>query len=260
MAGGCAALLEAIAKRAKDFDVIHSHIDWLPLPMLSRLGVPFVTTMHGRLDLPGLSEVLRQFPAPALCRFRTISACHAGSELDAVPHGRPSNSFRPSFDQGSYLAFLGRLTAEKGPQDAIRIARAAGMPLRIAAKIPRGQTGYFKKQVEPHIDGRPAQLVDEVDEAKKLPFLAGAAALLFPMIGRSLSARHDRGDGLRDASDRLPLRLRARGPQRDGLHRRERRVGCQGHGRSGPARQTNSTRALSPRTEWRESAKGRTAN
>jgi glycosyltransferase involved in cell wall biosynthesis len=87
----------------------------------------------------------------------------------------------PSFDQGSYLAFLGRLTAEKGPQDAIRIARASGMPLRIAAKLPRGETVYFKKQLEPHIDGRAVQLVGEVDEAKKQPFLAGAAALLFPI-------------------------------------------------------------------------------
>jgi glycosyltransferase involved in cell wall biosynthesis len=70
---------------------------------------------------------------------------------------------------------------EKGPQDAIRIARAAGMPLRIAAKIPRGETVYFKKQLEPHIDGRAFQFVGEVDEAKKQPFLAGAAALLFPI-------------------------------------------------------------------------------
>src|SRR6202045_1740708 len=98
-----------------------------------------------------------------------------------IPHGLPSNNFRPSFDPGSYLAFLGRLTGEKGPQAAIRIARAAGMPLRIAAKIPRGETVFFKKQLEPHSDGRAVQLVGEVDEAKKQPFLAGAAALLFPI-------------------------------------------------------------------------------
>src|ERR1700730_11269998 len=179
----CAVLLEAIAKRAKDFDVIHAHIDWLSLPLLSRLGVPFVTTMHGRLDLPGLSEVLRQFPGAG---FVSISDHQRLPLPDAhwtatIQHGLPSSLFRPSFDQGSYLAFLGRLTAEKGPQDAIRIARAAGMPLRIAAKIPRGETAYFKKQLEPHIDGRAVQLVGEVDEAKKQPFLAGAAALLFPI-------------------------------------------------------------------------------
>jgi len=107
----CAVLLEAIAKRAKDFDVIHAHIDWLPLPLLSRLGVPFLTTMHGRLDLPGLSEVLRQFPGAG---FVSISD-HQRLPLPeanwtaTIQHGLPSNNFRPSFDHGSYLAFLGRL-------------------------------------------------------------------------------------------------------------------------------------------------------
>src|ERR1700731_2169627 len=79
----CAVLLEAIAKRAKDFDVIHAHIDWLPLPLLSRLGVPFVTTMHGRLDLPGLSEVLRQFPRGRLrVDIGPSAPAIAGGELD----------------------------------------------------------------------------------------------------------------------------------------------------------------------------------
>ncbi len=79
------------------------------------------------------------------------------------------------------MAFLGRLTAEKGPEDAIRIARAAGMPLRIAARIPRAETVYFKKKLEPEIDGENILLVGEVDEVRKQPFLAGAAALLFPI-------------------------------------------------------------------------------
>src|ERR1700758_3558417 len=116
----CAVLLEAIARRAKDFDVIHAHIDWLPLPLLSRLGVPFVTTMHGRLALPGLSEVLREFPGAG---FVSVSDHQRRPLPEAnwtatIQHGLPSNNFRASFDQGSYLAFLGRLTAEKGaPQD-----------------------------------------------------------------------------------------------------------------------------------------------
>lgn len=76
---------------------------------------------------------------------------------------------------------LGRLTAEKGPEDAIRIARAVGMPLRIAAKMPRAETAYFKKKLEPKIDGEEIKLIGEVDEVRKQPFLAGAAALLFPI-------------------------------------------------------------------------------
>jgi glycosyltransferase involved in cell wall biosynthesis len=179
----CAVLLEAISRRAKDFDVIHAHIDWLHLPLLGRLGVPFLTTMHGRLDLPGLSSVARQFPD---ANFVSISDHQRLPLSDAkwcgtIQHGLPADLFQPSYAPGSYLAFLGRLTAEKGPEDAIRIAHAAGMPLRIAAKIPRSQTAYFKNCIEPHIDGEQVQLVGEVDERRKQPFLAQAAALLFPI-------------------------------------------------------------------------------
>jgi len=179
----CSLSLEAIAKRAADFDVIHSHVDWLPLPLLSRLGVPFLTTMHGRLDLPGLPDVVREFSEAG---FVSISDNQRRQLPEAkwiatIHHGLPTSLFLPSYDQGYYLAFLGRLTVEKGPEDAIRIAEAVGMPLRIAAKIPRAETAYFKKQLQPHIDGERIALVGEVDDAKKQPFLAGAAALLFPI-------------------------------------------------------------------------------
>ncbi len=179
----CTLLLEAIARRAADFDVIHCHVDWLPLPLLSRLGVPFLTTVHGRLDLAGLPSVVRQFPDAG---FVSISDHQRRPLPEAnwcatIQHGLPVDLFRPSYGPGSYLAFLGRLAAEKGPEDAIRIARAAGKPLRIAAKIPRAETAYFKKRLEPHIDGEKVQLVGEVDEARKQPFLAEAAALLFPI-------------------------------------------------------------------------------
>ena len=179
----CAVLLEAVAKRAADFDVIHSHIDWLALPLLGRLGVPFLTTMHGRLDLAGLPDVIRQFPDAGLISISDHQRLPlpGANWLGTIQHGLPVNLLRPSFEQGSYLAFLGRLTSEKGPEDAIRIARAAGKPLRIAAKIPRAETVYFKKRIEPHIDSKNVQLVGEVDEARKQPFLADATALLFPI-------------------------------------------------------------------------------
>ncbi|MBR0939304.1 glycosyltransferase family 4 protein [Bradyrhizobium jicamae] len=179
----CAVLLEAIAKRASEFDVIHSHVDWLPLPLLGRLGVPFLTTMHGRLDLPGLPDVVRAFPEAG---FVSISddqrvPLPGANWLGTIRHGLPLDLFRPSYGEGAYLAFLGRLTKEKGPEDAIRIARATRMPLRIAAKIPRAETAYFKNHIEPHVDGEAVELVGEVDDAKKQPFLGDAAALLFPI-------------------------------------------------------------------------------
>jgi glycosyltransferase involved in cell wall biosynthesis len=177
------ALLEAIAERAGEFDVIHAHIDWLHLPLLTRIAVPFVTTPHGRLDLPGLRDLVRKFPTAP---FVSISDNQRTPLRDAkwlgtVYHGLPVNSFRPSFEAGSYLAFLGRLAPAKGAHVAIQIARAAGMPLRIAAKLPRAEGRYFKRTLEPQIDGHKIRLTGEVDDQTKGRFLAEAAALLFPI-------------------------------------------------------------------------------
>ena len=178
-----AALLDAVARRAREFDVIHVHIDWLHLPLLSRLGVPFVTTTHGRLDLPGFPEVALRFPdAP----YVSISdnqreALPEARWIGTVYHGLPASSLRPCLERGRYLAFLGRLTAEKGPEAAIRIARAAEMPLHIAAKLPRGERAFFKEKLEPQIDGEQVRLTGEVNDKTKEAFLAGAAALLFPI-------------------------------------------------------------------------------
>jgi glycosyltransferase involved in cell wall biosynthesis len=178
-----AALMEAVARHANEFDIIHAHIDWLHLPLFSRLGVPFLTTCHGRMDLPGFPDVVSQFPAAP---FVSISdnqrvPLREANWIGTIYHGLPADLFSPSFEPGSYLAFLGRLTKEKGPEAAIRIARAVDMPLRIAAKVPRGERGYFKEQLEPEIDGHQVRLAGEVNDEAKHEFLAGAAALLFPI-------------------------------------------------------------------------------
>jgi glycosyltransferase involved in cell wall biosynthesis len=178
-----AVLLETMAARAKEFDVIHCHIDWLALPLLIRSGVPFLTTMHGRLDIAGLPDVVRHFPeAPFVSISNNQQLPLPGAHwLGTVYHGLPSQSLHPRFEPGSYLAFLGRLTKEKGPEEAMRIARDAGIPLRIAAKVPKGERGYFKEQLEPKIDGREVQLTGEVNDKTKEEFLANAAGLLFPI-------------------------------------------------------------------------------
>lgn len=182
-AAACAALLESMARRARDFDLIHCHTDWLHLPLCSRLRVPFVTTVHGRLDLPGLPEALRLFPeAP----FISISDSQREPLADVrwlgtVYHGLPPGSLQPRFGPGAYLAFLGRLAPDKGPETAIRLARSAGMPLRIAAKLPRSERRYFKERLEPLIDGEQIQVIGEVNDRAKEGFLGNAAALLFPI-------------------------------------------------------------------------------
>src|SRR5947207_9935523 len=135
------------------------------------------------LDWPGFPDVVRRFPdAPFVSisdnqRLPLSEANWSGT----IYHGLPNDLFRPSFEAGSYLAFLGRLTAEKGPEAAIRIARAAKMPLRIAAKGPRGERGYFKEKLEPQIDGEQVRLTGEVNDETKRQCLANAAALLFPI-------------------------------------------------------------------------------
>jgi glycosyltransferase involved in cell wall biosynthesis len=176
-------LLDTRAEHASDFDVIQCHTDWVHLPLLSRLGVPFVTTNHNRLDLPGLSSLVSRFPdAP----FISISnnqrePLPQANWVGTVYHGLPLDAFRPSYAPGRYVAFLGRMTAEKGPEAAIRIAQAAGMPLRIAAKIPRAEQVYFNQRIKPLIDNDGVQFIGEVNEEAKESFLAGAAALLFPI-------------------------------------------------------------------------------
>jgi glycosyltransferase involved in cell wall biosynthesis len=177
------ALLDELARTAAEFDVIHAHIDWLHLPLLSRLDVPFLTTCHGRMDLPGFADVVGRFPSAP---FVSISdnqraALPEANWIGTVYHGLPLKLCEPSFERGSYLAFLGRLTPEKGPEAAIRIAQAVGMPLRIAAKVPRGERRYFKERLEPQVDGKRILLTGEVNDESKREFLASATALLFPI-------------------------------------------------------------------------------
>jgi glycosyltransferase involved in cell wall biosynthesis len=177
------SLLESVSRRAREFDVVHFHTDWAHLPIISRLSVPYLTTLHGRLDIPGPREVVELFPEAALVSISDNQRLPLQSArwLKTIYHGLPENSLRPSYEPGRYLAFLGRLTVEKGPDVAIRIAKAAGMPLRMAAKVPRAHAQYFKQRVVPLIDGDQIKLIGEVGDREKQDFLAGAAALLFPI-------------------------------------------------------------------------------
>jgi glycosyltransferase involved in cell wall biosynthesis len=182
-AAASAILLEAMAEAADEFDLIHCHLDWIALPLLRRLGVPYLTTLHGRLDLPGLKELVSHF---AEAPFVSISNNQRKPLADAnwlgtVYHGLPANLHRPSFEPGSYLAFLGRLTPEKGPETAIRLAEAVGQPLHISAKLPSRQNRYFNDRLRPLIDEKQIHFTGELDEAGKTEFLRNASALLFPI-------------------------------------------------------------------------------
>src|SRR3954451_4291040 len=119
--GAQAALLEAVARHASEVVVMHANFDGWHLPLLSRLGVPFPTTCHGRMDLPGFPNVVGRFPdAPfvSISDNQRIPLSEA-NWMGTIYHGLPTDLFPPSFEPGSSLAFLGRLTAEKGPEAAI---------------------------------------------------------------------------------------------------------------------------------------------
>jgi glycosyltransferase involved in cell wall biosynthesis len=177
------AMLECVADRANEFDIIHCHLDWIHIPLFRRLGRPFVTTLHGRLDLPHMHSFVAGF---ADAPFVSISNNQRTplAELNFVEtiyHGLPERLLLPNLQPGRYLAFLGRFTPEKGPHIAIRLARKSHLPLRIAAKIPRMQTHYFKEQIEPLLDGDQVDFVGEVNESQKQDFLGNAMAVLVPI-------------------------------------------------------------------------------
>jgi glycosyltransferase involved in cell wall biosynthesis len=179
-----AMLLERVRQRADEFDVLHFHLDYWPASLFARHGIPFVTTLHGRLDLPELKPVYATLPPMNVIsisesqRRPLKEVNYAGTVL----HGLPADLLTPQPGMPSYLAFLGRICPEKRPDRAIRIARAAGIPLKIAAKVDKVDLEYFETVIEPLIaEGDGVELVGEINEAQKPAFLSGALALLMPI-------------------------------------------------------------------------------
>ncbi|WP_022681310.1 glycosyltransferase family 4 protein [Sphingobium bisphenolivorans] len=178
-------LLDAVRRRADEFDALHFHIDLLHMPMVQDFVGRTVTTLHGRLDLPDLPAFYRAFPDHSLVsisdhqRLPMPPVNWAGT----IYHGLPADLLpgRPQTSDG-YLAFLGRISPEKRPDRAIRIAAAAGMPLRIAAKIDQVDRLYWEREIAPLVERYPnIHFVGEINEAQKAEFLGKASALLFPI-------------------------------------------------------------------------------
>lgn len=176
-------LLEKIYRRAHEFDVLHCHLDYWPFSMLSRQTTPYVTTLHGRLDLPELTPIFDCFETAPLISISDAQRrpLPGGNFIGTVYHGLPPDLLTPQPVERGYLAFLGRICPEKSPDRAIRIARAAGMKLKIAAKIDRVDKAYFESTIRPMIDGHQIEMIGEIGDAEKPAFLSGAKALLLPI-------------------------------------------------------------------------------
>jgi glycosyltransferase involved in cell wall biosynthesis len=176
-------MVDQVLEHARNFDVIHFHTDYLHFPVARYVPIPHVTTLHGRLDIPDL--------IPVYDRFRDIPVISiSNAQRKPLPwanwagtiyHGLPPDLFRFQPNPGTYLAFLGRISPEKRADRAIEIAKRAGMPLKIAAKVDRVDKRYFKRVVEPLLDASHVEWVGEISDREKDDFLGNAYALLFPI-------------------------------------------------------------------------------
>jgi glycosyltransferase involved in cell wall biosynthesis len=176
-------MLEQVCQRAEEFDILHCHLDYWPFPLLSRQATPFLTTLHGRLDLPELGAVYDCFPEVPLVSISDAQRLPLPNAnfLATVQHGLPVDLLTPRDAEPGYLAFLGRISLEKRPDRAIRIARQAGIKLKIAAKVDRVDEAYFHEAIRPMIDGHDVEMIGEINDAEKPDFLSGAIALLVPI-------------------------------------------------------------------------------
>ncbi|HTQ70119.1 MAG TPA: glycosyltransferase family 4 protein [Acidocella sp.] len=175
-------LMEEVYRLADEFDILHFHNDYFPTSLFSRQRVPFVTTLHGRLDLPELQPVYAGLPEQNLVSISNAQRLPLpqANFVGTVHHGLPLDLLRPQPGAQDYVAFLGRICPEKRPDRAIRIAAGAGETLKLAAKVDRADEEYFTSQIAPMLNPK-ATLIGEIGDAEKPGFLSGAKALLMPI-------------------------------------------------------------------------------
>ncbi len=177
------AMFEKVWRMRDEFDVIHNHADYVPMMMLTRQSTPHLTTMHGRLDWPEYACVFSEFRNVPVVSISTAQRTPLTwlNWIGTVYHGLPTDLLLPTFRRGAYLVFLGRISPEKGPDVAIRLAMRAGIPLKIAAKVDACDRPFFESVIKPLCVPPQVEYLGEINEAEKAQLLGGAHALLFPI-------------------------------------------------------------------------------
>ena len=177
-------MLDRVNDVADDFDILHFHIDQFHFPLFRPIAQRTVTTTHGRQDLPDLRPLYFGFsdmPLVSISDAQRLPIANANF-VATIYHGIPFDLHKPTYrPRSGYLAFLGRISPEKRPDRAIAIARAAGIPLKIAAKVDKVDEEYFREKIEPLLDQPGIEFIGEIDERAKTEFLGDASALLFPI-------------------------------------------------------------------------------
>lgn len=177
-------MLDKVRAMASQFEVLHFHIDQFHFPLFRDLADRTLTTLHGRQDLPDLEHLYAGFPDMPLVSISNAQreAIPDANVLGTILHGLPRNLHTPTLNpRGGYLAFLGRISPEKGADQAIAIANAVGLQLKIAAKVDCADEAYFRSEIEPLLDRPGVEFIGEIGDTQKCSFLGDARALLFPV-------------------------------------------------------------------------------
>jgi glycosyltransferase involved in cell wall biosynthesis len=178
-----AIMTDYVFREVGNFDLIHFHLDYIHFPLARRSGVPCLTTQHGRLDIPDLVPVFQTFREMPLVSISDAQrkAVPWANWQGTVLHGMPRRLLKRKNGEGNYLAFLGRVSPEKGLEDAIEIAYRAGMLLKIAAKVDPADKEYFENKIKPLLKKGRVDFIGEIGHDEKNDFLGNAAAFLFPI-------------------------------------------------------------------------------